>query len=72
MSQPACIVIPTFNGARRLPLVLDALATQDAPTGLFEVVVVDNASTDETAKIAKSLSSSGDAQSPGGSLLLCK
>jgi glycosyltransferase involved in cell wall biosynthesis len=52
MSPAACIVIPTFNGARRLPVVLAALATQDAPTDLFEVVVVDNASTDDTAQIA--------------------
>jgi glycosyltransferase involved in cell wall biosynthesis len=52
MPPAVCIVIPTFNGAQRLPLVLDALAMQDAPRGLFEVVVVDNASTDDTLRIA--------------------
>jgi glycosyltransferase involved in cell wall biosynthesis len=46
------VVIPTFNGARRLPRVFDALAAQSAPDGSFEVVVVDNASTDDTAKVA--------------------
>lgn len=48
----ASVVIPTFNGAARLPLVFDALAIQTAPTGTFEVVVVDNASTDDTAQVA--------------------
>jgi glycosyltransferase involved in cell wall biosynthesis len=42
------VVIPTFNGAPRVPLVLAALAEQDAPDGQFEVIVVDNASTDDT------------------------
>lgn len=43
------IVIPAFNAADVLPLQLDALeAQEDAPT--FEVVVVDNASTDDTAE----------------------
>ena len=45
----ASIVIPTFNGAMRLPQVLAALADQSAADGSFEVVVVDNASTDGTS-----------------------
>src|ERR1700687_1637250 len=44
------IVIPTFNGAHRLPAVLQALVKQD--TGAFELVIVDNASTDDTARVA--------------------
>lgn len=45
------VVIGTFNGARKLGAALDALAQQtlDVP---FEVVVVNDASTDETAAVA--------------------
>jgi glycosyltransferase involved in cell wall biosynthesis len=49
----ASVVIPTFNGAARLPRVLAALVAQTAPDGSFEVVVVDNASTDATATVAR-------------------
>lgn len=42
------VVIPTFNGARRVPLVLAALATQAVSEGSFEIIVVDNASEDGT------------------------
>jgi glycosyltransferase involved in cell wall biosynthesis len=49
----ASIVIPTFNGAGRLPRVLAALAGQTAADGSFEVVVVDNASNDDTAVVAE-------------------
>lgn len=49
----ASVVIPTFNGAARLPRVFAALAKQAARDGSFEVIVVDNASTDDTIMIAK-------------------
>lgn len=49
-SPRVTIVIPTFNGARRLPAVLRALVKQD--TGSFELLIVDNASTDDTAQVA--------------------
>ena len=49
----ASVVIPTFNGADRLPRLLAALAAQDASNGSFEVIVVNNASTDDTAKVTE-------------------
>jgi glycosyltransferase involved in cell wall biosynthesis len=50
----ASIVIPTYNGAARVPAVLEALARQDTADGSFEVVIVDNASTDAIAELANS------------------
>ena len=48
------VVICTHNGARRLRPTLAHLADQVAPVGLaWEVLVVDNASTDETAAAAR-------------------
>jgi glycosyltransferase involved in cell wall biosynthesis len=45
-------VLPTFNGATRIPCVLAALSAQNALPGSFEIVVVDNGSTDGTAMAA--------------------
>lgn len=45
------IVIPAFNASGTLPLVLDALIQQDANN--FEVIIVDDASTDNTSEIAE-------------------
>jgi glycosyltransferase involved in cell wall biosynthesis len=48
------LVICSHNGVSRLPRVLAHLALQRVPPGLlWEVVVVDNASTDGTAAVAK-------------------
>jgi len=47
------VVIPVLNGARALPGLLGALATQTLPPS--EVVVVDNGSTDATASVAGAL-----------------
>ena len=43
------VAIPTYNGGARVLEVLDALALQEADPDTFEVVVVDNNSTDGTA-----------------------
>lgn len=46
------IVIPTYNGAERLPLVLEWLKKQIDTEGIdWEILVIDNNSNDETAKI---------------------
>lgn len=48
------IVICTCNAADRLPLVLDALAAQAPPEDcVWDVTVVDSASTDKTAQIVE-------------------
>ncbi len=52
MLPEVTVIIPTYNGARRLPLILRNLTVQDAADGSFEIVVVDNNSTDDTATVA--------------------
>lgn len=46
------VVVPAFNAAATLPLCLRALAAQDYPRDRYEVIVVDDGSTDDTAAIA--------------------
>lgn len=45
------IAIPTYNGAARLPLVLEQLRLQHAFPYTWEIVVVDNNSTDSTRSL---------------------
>ena len=48
------VLVTSWNGASRLPAALAAIAAQRAPSDLaWEVVVVDNASTDGTAELAR-------------------
>ncbi|MGF1496385.1 MAG: glycosyltransferase family 2 protein [Elainellaceae cyanobacterium] len=47
-SQPfVSVVIPVYNDSKRLQLCLQALAEQTYPSDIYEVIVVDNASTDD-------------------------
>jgi peptidoglycan/xylan/chitin deacetylase (PgdA/CDA1 family)/GT2 family glycosyltransferase len=46
------LVIPAYNEEKYLPLCLDSIKKQDYAAE-YEVIVVDNASTDNTAKIAR-------------------
>jgi GT2 family glycosyltransferase/peptidoglycan/xylan/chitin deacetylase (PgdA/CDA1 family) len=48
------VVIPTFNRAGQLARCLDALGAQSAPASSFEVVVVDDGSTDATPDLLRS------------------
>jgi len=48
------VAIPTYNGENRLPEVLDKLRLQLLPKNFsWEILVVDNNSTDNTAKVIK-------------------
>src|SRR4029078_6118345 len=47
----ASVVIPTHNRARLLDRVLASFADQTADSSVFEVVVVDDGSTDETPTV---------------------
>ena len=50
------VAIPTYNGAARLPLMLERLRSQTQVESLtWEILIVDNNSTDETAAIVKQL-----------------
>lgn len=48
------VIIPTYNGAERLPLVLEKLRSQQKIESLQgEIIVIDNNSTDNTAMVVK-------------------
>ena len=53
MTPRISIVIPVWNGETRIAATLDALSRQTAPDNLFEVIVVDNGSTDGTVDIVR-------------------
>jgi glycosyltransferase involved in cell wall biosynthesis len=47
------VVIPVYNGARTLGACLSALAAQTLPAHEFDVIVVDDGSTDDSAGVAR-------------------
>lgn len=49
------IIICCYNSATRLPKTLSALKAQSLTPSAWELIIIDNASTDDTAKIAMSL-----------------
>ncbi len=46
------VIVPAYNAAATLPLCLAALAAQDYPREEYEIIVVDDGSTDATAEKA--------------------
>jgi radical SAM superfamily enzyme YgiQ (UPF0313 family)/glycosyltransferase involved in cell wall biosynthesis/predicted O-methyltransferase YrrM len=48
------VIIPTLNRSRYLQKLLGSLSVQTFPGHLFEVIVVDNGSTDDTAEVCRS------------------
>jgi glycosyltransferase involved in cell wall biosynthesis len=45
------VLIPVYNGAATIGPALDSLAAQDYPADRYEVIVVNDGSTDDTAKV---------------------
>ena len=54
MPKALSVIVPAFNEEVLLPGCLDSLLAQSADPGLYEIVVVDNHSSDQTATIARS------------------
>ena len=48
------VIVPAYNGMGVLPRCLDSLAASDFPRSEWELIVVDDCSTDETADFAES------------------
>ena len=46
------IIVPVHDGARTLPATLQAIAASDLPREMWELIVVDDASTDDTAMLS--------------------
>ena len=53
MEPHVTVVISTYNGADRINIPMEALLAQRVPRGMFEIIVVDNASTDGTAGVVR-------------------
>src|ERR1035437_5008129 len=65
------VIIPAYNEEKYLNKTLEAILAQDYPD--FEVIVVDNASTEKTAEIAKSFTNIKVVyESRGGTMLACE
>jgi len=50
------VIIPTHNGADRIEETIASLARQDLPRNEYEVIVVDNASTDDIRAVVEKVS----------------
>ena len=54
-ARDASVCICTYNGAARIGMVIEALAAQIQPLDTWELLVIDNASTDATSEVAARL-----------------
>jgi GT2 family glycosyltransferase len=55
MTLRASVVISTYNRASALPATLSALGRQDIPADAYEVIVVDDGSTDDTSQVLSAI-----------------
>ena len=53
MKPSVSIIIPVINNPIGIKTLIQSLKSQDYPTNRFEVIIVDNGSTDDTFKIVK-------------------
>jgi glycosyltransferase involved in cell wall biosynthesis len=53
MNPKISVIVPAYNEEKLLPTCLEALQRQDYPKEQFEVIIVDNGSSDQTAHVAK-------------------
>ncbi len=58
MKPTVSVIIPTYNLATHLPEAIASVHTQQFPD--VEIIVVDDGSTDDTAKVLEALTESGD------------
>ncbi len=65
MSLQVSVVVPTYNRPDLLRNCLDALLQQDLEPAAYEIVVVDNAGSDETRRLVESLSDENKAADTG-------
>jgi glycosyltransferase involved in cell wall biosynthesis len=56
MFRPTSVIVCTRNRAGLLPRVVNQLRAQDYPCDAFEIIIVDNNSVDDTAKVVRQLS----------------
>ena len=54
-SLPASVIVCTHNGSRVIEETLESLVRQDFPPEAFEILVVDNASTDATPEVVRGI-----------------
>lgn len=52
-ARPVSVIVPTRNRAEQLAALLPLLLVQDYPRDAFEILIVDNGSTDHTAQIVE-------------------
>ena len=53
MNLEYSVVVPVYNGETTLPACLDALSTQTLPPEAYEIIVVDDGSTDGSVEVAR-------------------
>jgi len=59
------VAIPTYNGAKRLPILLERLRSQANPNPInWEILIVDNNSTDDTAQVIQTYQSNWNENFP--------